>query len=38
MSSAAERAHAGLALETQVGSRIWINRTTDLINRIKTAP
>jgi DNA-binding SARP family transcriptional activator len=38
LDEAAERAHAGLALETQVGSRIWINRTTDLINRIKTAP
>jgi DNA-binding SARP family transcriptional activator len=35
---AAERAHAGLTLETRVGSPIWINRTTDLISRIKTAP
>jgi len=35
---AAERAHTGLALETRVGSRIWINRTTDLISRINTAP
>jgi hypothetical protein len=35
---AAERAQAGLALETRVGSQIWINRTTDLINRINTAP
>jgi DNA-binding CsgD family transcriptional regulator len=34
---ATERARAGLALETRVGSRIWINRTTDLINRIGTA-
>ena len=33
---AAERAQAGLALETRVGSQIWINRTTDLINQIKT--
>ena len=28
---------AGLALETRVGSQVWINRTTDLINRIGTA-
>ena len=34
---ATERARAGLALETRVGSQIWINRTTDLINRIGTA-
>ena len=34
---AAQRAQTGLALETCVGSRIWITRTTDLINRIKTA-
>jgi hypothetical protein len=31
---ATERAQAGLALETRVGSRIWINRTKDLISRI----
>jgi len=35
---AAERAQTGRALETRVGSRIWINRTTDLISRINTAP
>jgi DNA-binding SARP family transcriptional activator/tetratricopeptide (TPR) repeat protein len=35
---AAARAQAGLALETRVASRIWINRTTDLISRINTAP
>ena len=35
---AAERAQAGLALETRVGSRIWINRTTGLIRRINLAP
>ena len=34
---ATERARAGLALETRVGSQVWINRTTDLINRIGTA-
>jgi len=34
---AAEHARAGLALETRVGSQIWINRTTDLINRIGAA-
>jgi hypothetical protein len=31
---AAERAQAGLALETRVGSQVWINRTKDLIDRI----
>ncbi len=31
---AAEHARAGLALETRVGSQIWINRTNDLIDRI----
>jgi DNA-binding SARP family transcriptional activator len=35
---AAERARAGLALETRVGSGIWIDRTTDLISRMNTAP
>jgi DNA-binding CsgD family transcriptional regulator len=34
---ATERARAGLALETRVGSQTWINRTTDLINQISTA-
>ena len=37
LDEATERARAGLALETRVGSQIWINRTTDLINRIGTA-
>lgn len=32
---AAERARAGLALETRVGSAIWITRTKDLIDRIR---
>jgi hypothetical protein len=31
---AGQRAQAGLALETRVGSGIWINRTKDLIDRI----
>ena len=31
---AAALAQAGLALETRVGSQIWINRTKDLIGRI----
>jgi hypothetical protein len=35
---AAARAQAGLALETRVGSQIWINRTRDLIGRITAAP
>jgi DNA-binding SARP family transcriptional activator/DNA-binding CsgD family transcriptional regulator len=37
LDDAAEHAQAGLALETRVGSQIWINRTTDLINRIAAA-
>src|SRR5215471_6734027 len=37
LDEAAEHARAGLALETRVGSQIWINRTTDLINRIGAA-
>jgi hypothetical protein len=37
LGEASERARAGLALETWVGSQIWINRTTDLLNRITTA-
>ncbi len=37
LDEAAEHARAGLALETRVGSQIWINRTTDLIDRITTA-
>jgi DNA-binding SARP family transcriptional activator len=35
---AAERARAGLALETRVGSAIWIARTKDLIAQINAAP
>jgi hypothetical protein len=38
LGEAAERAQAGLALETRAGSRTWINRTIELISRIKTAP
>ena len=34
---AAERAQAGLALETRVGSAIWITRTKDLIDHINAA-
>jgi DNA-binding SARP family transcriptional activator/DNA-binding CsgD family transcriptional regulator len=37
LDDAAEHAQAGLALETRVGSQIWINRTKDLINRIRSA-
>jgi DNA-binding SARP family transcriptional activator/DNA-binding CsgD family transcriptional regulator/tetratricopeptide (TPR) repeat protein len=37
LDEAAEHARAGLALETRVGSQIWINRTTDLISRIDVA-
>jgi DNA-binding CsgD family transcriptional regulator len=37
LDEAAERAQAGLAMETRVGSEIWINRSKDLINRIETA-
>jgi DNA-binding SARP family transcriptional activator/DNA-binding CsgD family transcriptional regulator len=37
LDEAAEHAQAGLALDTRVGSRIWIDRTTDLINRIAAA-
>jgi DNA-binding SARP family transcriptional activator/DNA-binding CsgD family transcriptional regulator len=37
LDKAAEHAQAGLALETRVGSQIWINRTKDLINRIAAA-
>ena len=37
LDEAAERARAGLALETRVGSRIWITRTKDLIDRISEA-
>jgi hypothetical protein len=34
---AAERARAGLALETRIGSEIWIRRTKDLIDQINAA-
>jgi hypothetical protein len=34
---AAERAQAGLALETRAGSAIWIARTKDLIDQINAA-
>lgn len=37
LDDARERARAGLELENRVGSRVWISRTTDLINRIGTA-
>ena len=37
LDEAAEHAQAGLALDTRVGSQIWINRTKDLINRIGAA-
>lgn len=37
LDEAAEHAQAGLALDTRVGSQTWINRTTDLINRIGAA-
>ena len=37
LDEASGRAQAGLALETRVGSQIWINRTTGLINRIGAA-
>jgi DNA-binding SARP family transcriptional activator/DNA-binding CsgD family transcriptional regulator/tetratricopeptide (TPR) repeat protein len=37
LDEAAEHAQAGLALETRVGSQIWINRTTALINQIAAA-
>jgi DNA-binding SARP family transcriptional activator len=35
---AAELARAGLALETRVGARHWISRTTDLLARLGAAP
>jgi DNA-binding SARP family transcriptional activator/DNA-binding CsgD family transcriptional regulator len=37
LDEAAERARAGLALESRVGSQVWINRTEDLINQIAAA-
>ena len=38
VNEAVERAQAGLALETRVGSAIWIARTKDLIDHINAAP
>ncbi len=35
---AAERARTGLALETRVGSPVWISRTGDLLRRIAAGP
>jgi hypothetical protein len=35
---AAALAQSGLALETRVGSQMWIDRTRDLIGRITAAP
>jgi hypothetical protein len=35
---ATEHAEAGLALETRVGSQIWINRTKGLIEQITARP
>jgi DNA-binding SARP family transcriptional activator/DNA-binding CsgD family transcriptional regulator len=37
LDDATQHARAGLALETRVGSQIWIDRTRDLINRIGAA-
>src|SRR5215469_11056974 len=37
LDEAAEHAQAGLALDTRVGSQIWINRTNDLITQIAAA-
>jgi len=37
LDEAAEHAQAGLALDTRVGSQIWIDRTKDLMNRIAAA-
>ena len=37
LEEAAEHAQAGLALDTQVGSEIWINRSKDLVNQITVA-
>jgi DNA-binding CsgD family transcriptional regulator len=37
LDDASGRAQAGLALETRVGSQVWISRTTDMINRIGAA-
>jgi DNA-binding SARP family transcriptional activator/DNA-binding CsgD family transcriptional regulator len=37
LDQAAKHAQAGLALDTRVGSQMWIDRTKDLINRIAVA-
>jgi DNA-binding CsgD family transcriptional regulator len=37
LDEAADHAQAGLALDTRVGSQIWIGRTNDLISRIAAA-
>jgi DNA-binding SARP family transcriptional activator len=37
LDEAAERAQAGLALETRIGSAVWITRTKDLIDTITAA-
>jgi len=37
LDEAAEHARAGLALDTQVGSELWINRSKDLVNQIAAA-
>jgi len=37
LDEAAEHAQAGLALDTRVGSELWINRSKDLVNQIAAA-
>jgi DNA-binding CsgD family transcriptional regulator len=37
LDEAAEHARAGLALDTRVGSELWINRSKDLVNQIAAA-
>ena len=37
LDEAAEHAQAGLALDTRVGSELWIHRSTDLIDQIAAA-
>jgi len=37
LEEATEHAQAGLALDTRVGSQIWINRSKDLVSRIDAA-
>jgi DNA-binding CsgD family transcriptional regulator len=37
LDEAAKHAQAGLALDTRVGSELWINRSKDLINQIAAA-